>query len=171
MTIHNFFVVIGYIFWAYILFYITVRAIYKVYREKQYDKNVKYIESFFEPYKKKKSSLSLYKISKITDDDRLFKLCCDCYLKNIKTCSDKEKELLKNYLTNIVDYKIFMTSAHNRLTRCLIIAYAKTCSLESKRINQFLNNCQKNGEAQRQWFIYTEDFMKCIGEEESRWNY
>ena len=171
MTIPYIYVFAGYAFWLYILIYITVRMLYKIYRKSYYEKHVKYIENFVVPQEKEKTLLERYQLAKISDDDRLFKLSCECYLKEIKNCTPQERDRLKAYLTRLVDYKIYMTSKHNRLTRCLIIASVLKCNLKSKRISQFLTVCQKNGEAQRQWLIYSKEFIESMQQEEDRWAY
>lgn len=169
MTIHHIYIILGYALWAYILIYICVKVLSKLYNDRCYDKYVEYVENFFKPDDKRRTSWQMFCISKITDDDRFFYLCCKCYLQNTKSCTAEQKEKLKKCLTGIADYKIYMTSKHNRLTRCLIIGCVLKCSLKSKKINNFIHNCQKGGEAQRQWLLYWDEFTKSMFEEESKW--
>ena len=169
MTLNHFFFAAGYILWFYIIVYITVRMFAKFWRDWRKPSYYKIIEKFFESDSRKRTVSEIYRICRINDDNEFFKYTCDCYLKGIENCSEEQKIKLKKYITDIVDYKIYKTAKHNRLTRCLVIGSIDRCSLESKRIKKFIKKSRKAGNAQKQWLLYTKEFNESLQEGENKW--
>lgn len=158
MTIKHFFITAGYAFWAYIMLYIFIKLIIDTGIKHTQHKRIKKIDEFFmcENFHNVKKA-DIARIFSYAQDNFLFEYICEKYLELSDTFTQHQKRYAKTILKKIIEFKIKKTPERNNLTRCLLIRYINSCSINSPTISKFLSQCKTGCKIERQWISKISD--------------